>query len=55
MTLSQVKEIAKNIDETLGINYVLNSDNYLHSEAEETDSALKSASICISMWRFPRR
>lgn len=55
MTLSQVKEIAKNIDETLGINYVLNSYNYLHSETEETDSALKSASICISMWRFPRR
>ena len=55
MTLSQVKEIAKNIDETLGINYVLNSYNYLHSEAEETDSALKSASICISLWRFPRR
>lgn len=55
MLISQVKSIAKQIDDTLGINYVLNSYNYLHSDAEERDSALKSASICISLWRFPRR
>lgn len=55
MSLSQVKEIAKHIDDVLGINYVLNSYNYLQSESEETDSLLKSASICASLWRFPRR
>lgn len=55
MLISHVKSIAKQIDDTLGINYVLNSYNYLHSDAEERDSALKSASICISLWRFPRR
>ncbi len=55
MLISQVKSIAKKIDDTFGINYVLNSYNYLHSDAEERDSTLKSASICISLWRFPRR
>ncbi len=55
MHLAQIKEIAKKIDDTLGINYVLNSYNYLHSDDEESETALKSASICISLWRFPRR
>ena len=54
MALSQVKEIAEQIDATLGINYVLDTYQYAkHGEASET--SWTSASICVSLWRFPRR
>ena len=55
MLMSQVKAIAKQINDTLGINYVLNSYSYSHSDGETSETALKSASICVSLWRFPQR
>ena len=54
MPLSQVKEIAEQIDTTLGINYVLNAYGYANSD-EASETSWTSASICVSMWRFPRR
>lgn len=54
MSLSQVQEIAEQIDTTLGINYVLNA--YEHANRDEaSDISWTSASICVSLWRFPRR
>ena len=55
MLMSQVKAIAKQINDTLNINYVLNSYSYSHSDGETSETALKSASICVSLWRFPQR
>ena len=55
MLMSQVKAIAKQINDTLDINYVLNSYSYSHSDGETSETALKSASICVSLWRFPQR
>ena len=54
MPLSQVKEIAEQIDTTLGINYVLNAYEYANRD-EASDMSWTRASICISLWRFPRR
>ncbi len=52
--LSKVKKIAEQIDIAFGINYVLNAYEYANrDEASETSWA--SASICVSLWRFPRR
>ena len=52
--LSQVKEIAEQIDRTLGINYVLNAYEYANRDKASATS-WTSASICVSLWRFPRR
>ena len=54
MRLSQVSKIAEQIDEVLGINYVLNAYEYANRD-EASDTSWTSASICISLWRFPRR
>lgn len=54
MPLSQVKEIAEQIDRTLGINYVLNAYEYANRD-EASATSWTSASICVSLWRFPRR
>ena len=54
MLLSQVKEIAEQIDTTLGINYVLNAYGYENRD-EASATSWTSASICVSLWRFPRR
>lgn len=55
MPLSQVKEIAKQIHDTLGINYVLDSYNTPRTEDVVKSTNCTSANICISLWRFPRR
>ena len=54
MPLSQVKEIAEQIGTTLGINYVLNAYEYANRD-EASATSWTSASICVSLWRFPRR
>ncbi len=54
MPLSQVKEIAEQIDITLGINYVLNAYEYGNRD-DASETSWTSASICVSLWRFPRR
>ena len=54
MPLSQVKEIAEQIDRTLGINYVLNAYEYGNRD-DASATSWTSASICVSLWRFPRR
>ena len=52
--LSQVKKLAEQIDATFGINYVLNAYGYADRE-EASETSWTSASICVSLWRFPRR
>ena len=52
--LSKVKELAEQIGTTFGINYVLNAYEYANRE-EATQTSWTSASICVSLWRFPRR
>ncbi len=52
--LSKVKKLAEQIDTTFGINYVLNAYRYADRE-EASDTSWTSASICVSLWRFPRR
>lgn len=52
--LSKVKKLAEQIDTTFGINYVLNAYEYADRE-EASDTSWTSASICVSLWRFPRR
>ena len=52
--LSQVKKWAEHIDTTFGINYVLNSYEYANRD-EASDTSWTSASICVSLWHFPRR
>ncbi len=54
MPLSHVKEIAEQIDRTLGINYVLDVYEYANRD-EASATSWTSASICVSLWRFPRR
>ena len=52
--LSKIKKIAEQIDITLGINYVLNAYEYANRD-EASETSWTSASICVSLWRFPRR
>ena len=52
--LSKVKKLAEQIDTTFGINYVLNAYEYANRD-EASDTSWTSASICVSLWRFPRR
>lgn len=52
--LSQVKKLVEQIDTTLGINYVLNAYKYANSD-DASETSWTSASICVSLWRFPRR
>ena len=52
--LSQIKKWAEQIDTTFGINYVLNAYEYANRD-EASDTSWTSASICVSLWRFPRR
>ena len=54
MPLLQVREIAEQIDTILGINYVLNAYEYANRD-EASDMSWTRASICVSLWRFPRR
>ncbi len=54
MPLSQVKEIAEQVGTTLGINYVLNAYEYA-KRGEASATSWAQASICVSLWRFPRR
>lgn len=52
--LLRVKKLVEQIDTTFGINYVLNAYEYANRE-EASDTSWTSASICVSLWRFPRR
>lgn len=52
--LSQVKKWAEQIGTTFGINYVLNAYEYANRD-EASDTSWTSASVCVSLWRFPRR
>ncbi len=52
--LSTVKELAEQIDTTFGINYVLNAYEYANSD-DASETSWTGASICVSLWRFPRR
>ena len=52
--LSQVRKLAKQIDITFGINYVLNTYEYVNRD-DASETSWTSASICVSPWRFPRR
>lgn len=54
MPLSQVREIAEQIDTILDINYVLNAYEYANRD-EASATSWTNASICVSLWRFPRR
>ncbi len=53
--ISEVKEIAKRIDETTGVNYVLDSYSTPASEDTFKSTNCTSANIRISLWRFPSR
>ena len=52
--LLEVKKLVKQIDTAFGINYVLNAYEYANRD-EASDTSWTSASICVSLWRFPRR
>ena len=52
--LLRVKKLVEQIDTTFGINYVLNAYEYANRE-EASDTSWTRASICVSLWRFPRR
>lgn len=56
--ISQVEEIVKRIDDTLGINYKLDSWRVTRSGPPTEDvfssTEWSSANIRISLWRFPR-
>lgn len=54
MPLSEVSKIAEQIDTTLNINYVLNAYEYANSD-DASETSWTGASICVSLWRFPRR
>ena len=54
MPLSEVRKLAEQIDTTFRINYVLNAYEYANRD-EATQTSWTSASICVSLWRFPRR
>lgn len=55
MLISQVREIVKQINAALGVNYVLNSYSYPHSDAAASETAWTSATIRVSLWRFPAK
>lgn len=52
--LSQVRKLAEQIDTTFGINYVLNAYEYANSD-DASETSWTGASICVSLWRYPRR
>ena len=58
--ISQIEEIAKRIDDTFGINYVLDSYSWRvprsqrHTEDRFKSTEWSSANIRRSLWRFPR-
>ena len=52
--LSTVKKLAEQIDTTFGINYVLNAYEYANSD-DASETSWTGASICVSLWRYPRR
>ena len=52
--LSEVKKLAEQIDTTFGINYVLNAYEYANSD-DASETSWTGASICVSLWRYPRR
>lgn len=53
--LPEIKKIADEIVDKLGINYVLDSYNTPVSEDVYQSTDCTSAKICVSLWRFPRR
>ncbi len=53
--ISEVRKIAKRIDDATGINYVLDSYNTPTSEDTFKTTKCTGANIRISLWRFPRR
>ena len=53
--ISEVRGIAKRIDDVMGINYVLDSYSTPSSEDTFKSTNCTSANIRISLWRFPRR
>lgn len=59
LPLSQVKEITKLIDETLNINYVMDSYTYTPAAGSKLDplkeTDCSSANIRISLWRYKHR
>ena len=52
--LSRIKKLAEQIDAAFGINYVLNSYKYTDPDGA-SEMNWSRASICVSLWRFPRR
>ena len=52
--LSEVKKLAEQIDTTFGVNYVLNAYEYANSD-DASETSWTGASICVSLWRYPRR
>ncbi len=52
--ISEVEVIAKQIDDTLGINYRLDSCRVPRSEDVFKSTECTSANIRISLWRYPR-
>ncbi len=57
LPLAQVKQITKLIDETLNINYVMDSYNFTAGSGKETPNMTEcnSANIRISCWRYRHR
>ncbi len=53
--ISEVRDIAKRIDDATDINYVLDSYNTPASENTFKSTYCTWANIRISLWRFPRR
>ncbi|RKU25357.1 hypothetical protein C6497_15965 [Candidatus Poribacteria bacterium] len=55
LPLAEIKKIADEIVDRLGINYVLDSYNKPVSEDVYNSTDCTSAKICVSLWRFPRK
>lgn len=53
--LAEMKKVADEIVDRLGINYVLDSYNTPVSEDGDKSTDCTSAKICVSLWRFPRQ
>ena len=53
--LVEMKKVADEIVDRLGINYVLDSYNTPVSEDGDKLTDCTSAKICVSLWRFPRQ
>ena len=53
--LAEMKRVADEIVDRLGINYVLDSYNTAVSEDGFKSTDCTSAKICVSLWRFPRQ